>query len=499
MSKYTNLIMHLLCHTVVKVPYLFPSRLPMMKRLHWVAKDYFQHIENYSAGYEEIKTFSLFEPSLKWKAKAISVLTVLSSDEAKSILKWKNKQETFQEVRTDVSIFSQSERKIGKFKVGFGKSGFHFNASLGVDSKYVKSCSVYLVVLDNGHYYLSVYWILKEEATSALRYVDVSNIKKHSVDYYTCNPFSKKFGHCQFFRKSNSCHQIILDNIESISNDIKVVEKRLFQLLGVNSRGNQAVTLDIHVDEIEPYYTEHMPEKKVEAQDTGLQLKADGHLEERFKPFSTIIENYESREFLVRLPELSGSSIDLVFIKSQIDEEVDEFRINDFAFRYYSPLESHLVYLFLELIDKNYQLLDKKFSESLLSTYKAPKKSHQHSYQKAYKAFIETSIIEGQLRSILDSKFMFSGRCEASILKDFMTKTERNLNTIKKVKLDIEAKKTAANELVQAANLTYQQGIAKLVAGLAALQVIIAVATAYNFDFVEKITTLLESSGDYFK
>jgi hypothetical protein len=40
--------------------------------------------------------------------------------------------------------------------------------------------------------------------------------------------------------------------------------------------------------------------------------------------------------------------------------------------------------------------------------------------------------------------------------------------------LDIETKKTAANELVQAANLTYQKRMAWLVAWLAIVQIVIA-------------------------
>lgn len=83
-----------------------------------------------------------------------------------------------------------------------------------------------------------------------------------------------------------------------------------------------------------------------------------------------------------------------------------------------------------------------------MSTYSEPKKSYQH----VYKAFIEASIIEDQIQSILNSPAVFRMYDDGSIIKDFMRKTQLYLDKIKRIKLDIEAKKTAANELVQAAN-----------------------------------------------
>lgn len=42
-----------------------------------------------------------------------------------------------------------------------------------------------------------------------------------------------------------------------------------------------------------------------------------------------------------------------------------------------------------------------------------------------------------------------------------MRKTQLYLDKIKRIKLDIEAKKMAANGLVQATNLSYQYGMAR--------------------------------------
>ncbi|EHW0625784.1 hypothetical protein K1B31_001389 [Vibrio vulnificus] len=470
MSKYTNLMMSLIAHTVVKVPFIFPDRFLWGKRLHWVARDYFWHNKD-SDNYQEIKTFSLFDSRLKWKTKAISTLTAISSDDAKRLLKWKDKQETFRKISTNVSILKQGSHNIGCFKTGFSR--VNFNTALGVDSKYVEGCNVYLITLNNGHYYVSAYWFLKDEATLALRDVDVSEIKIGSVDYHTCNPFSGKFGHCQLKDKFHDSQQHIVNSIENICSDIKAVENRLFQLLGIRSKGNQAVALDVHLDEAEPYFIEYKPEKKLKTISTPiseLKFRVDEHWIKRFPPFHSLINNPERREFLFKPSEFDNSPIDLVFIKSQVKEEVASHRGNDFAHQWYHPVGSHLTYLFIELVDKNYQSLDRKFSDSLLSTYSDPKKS----YQQVYKAFIEASILEDQIQSILRSRGVFRTEGDGLILKDFMDRMRFSLKEIKNIKLDIDTKKTAANELVQAANLTYQKRMAWLVAWLAIVQVIIA-------------------------
>nr|WP_102465635.1 hypothetical protein [Vibrio cyclitrophicus]PMG81990.1 hypothetical protein BCU82_06030 [Vibrio cyclitrophicus] len=488
MSKYTNLMMSLIAHTVVKAPFLFPERLMWMKRLHWVAQDYFRHIDD-SEKYEEIKTFSLFEPRLKWKAKAISTLTAISSDDAKRLLKWKDKQETFRNVSSDVSILKQGSHNIGYFKTGFGRVDFNIDAILGVDSKYVEGCNVYLITLNNGHYYISAYWFLKEEATLALKDIDVSDITISLVDYHTCNPCSSKFGHCKLLDKFNYSHRLIFNGIGNIYSDIKAVEKRLFQLLGIRSKGNQALALDVHVDESEPYFIEYKPEKKLKTMSipiSELKFRVDEHWIHRLPPFHSLINNPERKEFLFKPLELDDSPIDLVFIKSQVKEEVESHRGNDFAHRWYHPVGSHLTYLFIELVSKNYQSLDRKFSESLLSTYSDPKKS----YQQVYKAFIEASVLEDQIQSILRSHGVFRTEGDGLILKDFMDRAQFSLKEIKNIKLDIETKKTAANELVQAANLTYQKRMAWLVAWLAVVQIVIACLSIDTADIRGVINTL---------
>lgn len=494
MSKYTNLMMSLIAHTVVKAPFLFPDRFLWGKRLHWVARDYFQHNKD-SDNYEEIKTFSLFEPRLKWKAKAISTLTAISSDDVKRLLKWKDKQETFRKVSTNVSILKQGSHNIGHFKTGFGRVTFNIDAILGVDSKYVEGCNVYLITLNNGHYYVSAYWFLKNEATLALRDVDVSEIKIGSVDYHTCNPFSGKFGHCQLPDKFHDSQRHIGNSIVNIYSDIKAVENRLFQLLGIRSEGNQAVALDVHVDESEPYFIEYKPEEKLKTISTPiseLKFRVDEYWINRLPLFHSLINNPERREFLFKPLEFDDSPIDFVFIKSQVKEEVASHRGNDFAHRYYHPVGSHLTYLFIELVSKNYQSLDRKFSESLLSTYSDPKKH----YHQVYKAFIEASILEDQIQSILRSRGVFRTQGDGLILKDFMDRMRFFLKEIKNIKLDIEAKKTAANELVQSANLTYQKRMAWLVALLAIVQIVIASLSMNAADTRGTIITFIKLVSD---
>ena len=496
MSKYTNLMMSLIAHTVVKAPFLFPKRFLWGKRLHYVAQDYFRY-KQYSDDYEEIKTFSLFEPRLKWKAKAISTLTAISSDDVKRLLKWKDKQEVFHKVSTNVSIINQGVHNIGYFKTEFGRTRIlPDEVTLSVDSKYVKGCHAYLITLNNGHYYVSAYWFLKDEATLALRDVDLSEIKMNSVDYHTCNPFSGKFGHCKLPDRFSDSHRHISKNIENIYSDIKAVEKIIFQLLGIRSKGNQAVAFDVHVDESEPYFIDYKPEKKIKTIDTLIEehkYRVDEFWINRFTPFDSLINSSERREFLFKPVVFDDSPIDLMFIKSQAKQDVDPNKDIAFADRSFHPIGSHLTYLFIELVSKNYQSLDRKFSESLLSTYRDPKKN----YQKVYTAFIEASVLEDQIQSILRSSGVFVSDGGRLILKDFMERTWGYLKNIKNTKLDIEAKKSAANELVQAANLTYQKRMAWLVASLAIVQIVIAYLSMDAAD-IRRALTFTTSIVDLF-
>lgn len=428
MQKFKNFIVGIFYRAVRFAPFLFTQR----HRINYESYFYFNQTEDRPLKiHENIKTYSLLDPRLKWRAKAVSTLSSISSKDAKHILEWKKKEEFIRKVDTTVSIVRHSTHNIGSFEVGVGRRGYnHETVHLGGKSKYVISCNVYLIVLDGGHYFLSTYWFLKDEATLALKDIDVSDIPSSFMNYPSCNPFSKNFGCSQFAGRRTEGIERIINNIDDIHEDLKLAETKLFKMLGISNIGNQTTTLDIHVEESESYFIDNKNESDESKNLKANERRLDETLINRFNLFGEMINNPEQKEFLFNAHYLEGSKINTIFIKSQVKNEIDIHGFNNFARREYHPTGSHLTYSFLELMNKEYHSLDRKFSHSLLNSYRNP----SGNYQKIYEAFIQTSIIEGQLNSIVDTEGLFYLDDENNYVNDVMDQIKLYLVEIKKIK-----------------------------------------------------------------
>lgn len=401
---------------------------------------------------------------------------MLSADEVKAVFHWKNKNDRARWAPTDVSIQEQGFFNVGYFDVGYHHSSPIAAGRLNSETKYVLACNLDLIML-SGNYYLSAYWFLSDDATAILKDVDVSDIPPSSFNYQSCNPFSNRYGLRSLSIRSRSSEKRIIENFESIYRAVNDTDKKLCKTLGIKREQNQVATMDIHVNSTSPYFEDaNRSTAKKDVIVKKEKLRFDGVVIPRYFFNYGEINNDAEKEYMGRFPSLDDCSINSLYIKSQVTDEVDQYGLNDFSINFCNAHDSHHVFLFLKLVDKMYASLDKKFSEHIIKSYENPSKN----YKKLYTAYIEISRIESQIKSICAAKDWFVFFECGRFFESFDAQCKGILNTIKEIKHDIESKKTDSNELVQAENLSYQKRMSWFVALLAVIQIVVAIIIFYQ-------------------
>lgn len=489
-------ILKIINRAVSTVPFCFPNKMVFFASSFFHSDN--QKEEQFFMEYEVIKTYSLLEPRLNWKMKAVSSVCTLSAEQVNRIHQWKK--------RTDLHRFSPANKasindnswlNLGYFKTTLSR-GCHMNISLGKDSEYITGCNVRLSGFSNGTYFLSMYWYLSDKATLLVKDVDVSRFKNNEIRYFTCNPFNRNYGASAYISKLDRCDELIVNGLKAINKEIDILERRLKKLITVKTSSKSVRNLDVLVKENEPYFwgenafNKHLEDQGRNKSDTQYRFD-EVALDRNPQPsvFTTYV-NIEKQEFLLnRITNFHEQPFGQVFIKSErlTPEELSEMAYATYEYMPCHILDSHNMFAIYQLFNQRLDRFNDDYADFILNQNAEAEKQ----YDVMYKAFVEIDDIERQIKNTISGTSTFNlGNHKEKYMNTLFQYCSRTLNRVREVKQDIEQKKTNSNELVQAGNLKYQKKNARLIVLLAVIQISLAYM-ALNDETIQKINIAVSS------
>ncbi|MEZ9047614.1 hypothetical protein AB6D99_20885 [Vibrio cyclitrophicus] len=482
------LVIYAISWTVQKFPACFS------KKHKFISESFFYRTRDkkdtpHLKSYAQIKTYSLFDPRCKWKAKAISSIYALSLEQTNKIHTWKATTDLYRNREKDeVSITGNGTFNLGFFFTDSSVKYFGSAERLAVTSPYIHRADVKLISLEGGLSYLSIYWYLNDDATALIKDVDISNLDNEEVTFLTCNPFNKLYGSSSLSSKLNTADKLLSKNLRSLFEDMIICEKALKKHIGLETTALPITTLDVHVKETEPYFLKHVESKEEVSTTEAPTRRIDEVSFSRLSmPFSRFVKE-EDHEFLIEHEHRTKIPFNKIFIKSQVYTECGDFGFSNFENNGLHVNDSHLIFSILTMYHNAYRQWDSKYRNYVLSSSSDPVIRYTHLYH----AYLEINDIERSLNYILkpNSLMDFKFHGADKYLESFKLNTEFFLKEVTNTRKDIEQKKHDANELVQAGNLQYQKRNSWLVTALALLQVLLAVIALEKMD-ISDITSSL--------
>jgi hypothetical protein len=446
---------------VLKVPFCFSERMVFF------AKDFSRTItpeeEKILENYETIKTYSLLDPRLKWKLKAVSSVFSLSAEQVNKVHQWKKRTDLHRFRPIDkASINDNGWTNIGYFTTRKNRNN-PSETPIGKLSEYIDGCSVYLIGFSNGIYYLSIYWHLSDKATVLVKDVDVSHFKDREIIYFTCNPFSSSYGSSGYIDKTKRCNETILNGLNTINKEIDLLEQHLKKMMSIKAVSILTRNLDILVKENEPYFLDKETFKKTLEEkgvsESDLRYRVDEVVLQRSPQpaFFITYENLEKREFLInRISNFQKLPFGQVFIKSEnlTKEEICGMGYATYEYLSFHVMDSHNAFALYQLFNKRFNQINDNYADFILNNHD----ESERQYDVMYKAYLEIDELERQIvNTISGISRLGVSNSENNYMKVLLQKCRNALKMVREVKKDIENKKINANELVQAENLKYQK------------------------------------------
>lgn len=457
-----------ICGMIKIAPVFFSKKINLASKFYYETKEYHAHNKERKTN-NIITHYSLLNPQLKWKAKAISSFCSITQDNAIKLKYWKVKNNYLDDSYAKNSMLNNSFLNVGFFKIGSTSKRYHVDGYIHHQSDYIEACSIQIIHIDGGLAFLALYWILSDKATELLKDINVTDIEPEQIQYLSCNPFSAQFVASTVSDRFSLSEERLSSRLEFLHKETQLAESKLYKFFGISQTEVPVYTMDIHIDDINPYFIEKAPPPKVIYNDN-----CDTHFIKSFDSFNLSFKSDDLKRCLFSLryfrPRSIPPKISHLYIASQTSEEIDEHRLNDFSVRFFSPINSHHIYQFFHICDARFKRLDQNYCQSIIDTYnQSPDKSYNHIYD----SYVELLKIEELLTAIIASKldFMHYQVDDTLNYEQFFKKADSYLNNVRKIKANLELKKQASNEKVQSANLSYQNRMSWFVAILAIIQI----------------------------
>ncbi|MEH8117929.1 hypothetical protein Q7I37_10210 [Aeromonas allosaccharophila] len=468
MGSYTNFMTAVICRMIKIAPVFFSKKMNLASKFYYETKEY--HAHNTERKTNNIIThYSLLNPQLKWKAKAISSFCSITQDNAIKLKYWKVKNNYLDDSYAKNSMLNNSFLNVGFFNIGSTSKRYHVDGYIHHQSDYIEACSIQIIHIDGGLAFLALYWILSDKATELLKDINVTDIEPEQIQYLSCNPFSAQFVASTVSDRFSLSEERLSSRLEFLHKETQLAESKLYKFFGISQTEVPVYTMDIHIDDINPYFIEKTSPPKEIYNDN-----CDTHFIKSFDSFNLSFKTDDLKRCLFSLryfrPRSIPPKISHLYIASQTSEEIDEHRLNDFSVRFFSPINSHHIYQFFHICDARFKRLDQNYCQSIIDTYnESPDKSYNHIYD----SYVELLKIEELLTAIIASKldFMHYQVDDTLNYEQFFKKADSYLNNVRKIKANLELKKQASNEKVQSANLSYQNRMSWFVAILAIIQI----------------------------
>ena len=114
MGSYTNFMTAVICGMIKIAPVFFSKKMNLASKFYYETKEYHAHNKERKTN-NIITHYSLLNPQLKWKAKAISSFCSITQDNAIKLKYWKVKKNYLDDSYAKNSMLNNSFLNVGFF------------------------------------------------------------------------------------------------------------------------------------------------------------------------------------------------------------------------------------------------------------------------------------------------------------------------------------------------------------------------------------------------
>jgi len=458
-----------------RVPYFFPKR----------ARAIAQHsLEETVYGRDRGReSASFFNNDVSWKA--ISIVVQLTESELNLIYEWTKHSNNI--------IGFNAERDRESFKVNFeeGNGSRHIGwinfkrkdsitnvLYLECPETLSNSCYVTISKFSAGLTYLSLYFMLSDDATKYIKNLDVSHIKPYCT-LQTFNPMSRRFGVMEHYYPDITIRSLLKDNFNRVCEDTKDTAQKILKFWKIKKKAYEFVLVaDFFRDSEKPYFNDEL---STNPQNQYIQIQS------RDSYYDNKVSNDDLEHYCLDLAR-DGLSVDAIFIKNQNTSAVG--KNDDFSNIGLEIHDSHLVYSTIIDLYKRYKTVAESVNKTLISRYKKPEKNHDILFQSS----IELDVISQHLKSILSSLHF---HCDSKYEKFAHKWVEHWINVTSKFNEVISSRRRFSSDSLQVENLRFNRKYSWWVGVLVIVQIILA---CFSINWDSLLTSVVNKyQSIYFK
>lgn len=470
MTRYTNVMMGVICYIVKKAPILFTERIRLASQVYYHNRNAVEN-NTYVQMTDRITQYSLLSPQYKWTFTGVRHLRPLSMSDAVKSIRWRERNKIWKTQRIEVNPISSREINLDRlfFQDSFDGQRISTNLRANTNSKWVSHCFISVIELKSGYYFLSTHWYLTDKAAELLQCVSVEDIPLSSVNYETSNPFRHNFSAASLPSRLNKSKDRLVGNIDRLHKELGRLGEVVNAHLGIKKEQAGVYTLDAYNNSDHTYF-----DLDLSGPFRGNSV-TDRHLIDTSINSPVLIMGEKGdKEFLITSSTLRRAKIPYLAIYSVPDEGVLANLTNIPRDKQAVSIEDSVhIFQLLFLLRMRFDAMVASHREVIVTGLSRPGKN----YSRLYDANIEAVDIVRQAEILQSDESLYLFRVRDKFTVRMKELVARHLKDFRSISEDIDLKKHICSEKVSAENLVYQRKMTYLVVFLAALQVIIAAAS----------------------
>lgn len=454
-ARYTEIIM--LAARIA--PLFFPAWLRTMAKEYQKDKDAIaEHLHR-----RKVSTISFIRGDFTWKG--VSVVSRLDSDEIEKLHKWyKQKNPTGYLSDFDLEWFQTRFDKVGGFRpIGWiglkSHNALYRIASLNLQNNCCDSCYATITRASHGIAYLSLYFMLNEDATKKIRNLDVSDIE----GYYCFQKFNFYANRgIEHHAQDDAASFELRKNIESVCTDVKAATTQILNWWGIKPKNKHLVLVaDLYRDTDEPYFVKERPSEAVQVGTESVYI-------DRWHSFYDDNLSDDPSESYCHHQLHKDISFDALFIKSKKSENFEKWEY--FPAQASEIHNSHLFYSLIWEAMKQYESIASYSNLALLVN----KNSIEHNHNTLFKSKSDLNQLKNQLTGIFG---LIGHYCRTVYAAHAKTILKLQLQHIKSLEISIDSRIATLDKQIQLQNLKFNKRYSWAVGFLVFVQIVLAVLT----------------------
>lgn len=455
---------------VFRIVRFAPIFFPMWLRES--SKDYSRDgssISNYRRKEDDIKFGCFLEGDFIWKAIAITIQ--INHSDLERIHEWMRKEASPSDYnpQRDSDIFTTNYnqgggyRSLGWLDINKEKSITSL-ASIQHEGDSCSSCYITLDKLSRGFSYITIYFMLSDEANQK-----VFNVNAESIVRYKCfqslNPLSKRFKIIEHHDRYNGINRLIQGNFNKVVSDCKSISLSILKKWDIKKTNDDLIAIaDFYRNNSSPYFYKRNAKLEKEKE----QQKTHQALIDRFKSFYDINISDDDCENYCEMRFDDNLDVYAFYILSKLESEFEQH--HDFSKIGLTTSDSHVFLALIHDCHRQFKNISKYANPALLENKNKAENNHNILYQ----ALLKIDRLEENIQSISEH-VAFS--CE----KKYQASVNSYLKNLKKIVLQFKEsiiqRKQHSRDSLELRNLYFHRRYSYFVGILVVIQIVLAALT----------------------